>query len=416
MHQLLAAVRKDLRRFSKDPVALIFWLGLPVLIGGLMLLAFGTRGAPTPQVQLLIADEDDSFGSRLLVGAFGQGLAGEIVHAEKVDQTAGRKRLDRGDASALLVIPKGFGAAVLLEEPTRLQLVTNPAQRILPGIAEEMLRLLSEAVFYLHRLVGPELRQILHTTPNSAGHVSDDDVIRNSVAINQVMRQVRSYLFPPVIELETTIEKALAKKPGEPTSLAVWFLPGTLLMALLFAAQGLSNDVWKERELGTLRRLVTTPLGVARFLVGKLLASVVVIAGLALLILTAGMVYLELPWARLPLAAVWAVGAGVLLMLLMLAIQVFASTHRGASFLSFLLIFPLFMVGGSMFPFDVMPKWMSAVGRWTPNGWAVDQLTAILLGRDGPLPLGLAFAVLLVLAAALFTVCHVRMDRAFARR
>ena len=64
--------------------------------------------------------------SRLLLGAMGQGRAGDIIQAEGVDQQAGRQRLDRGEATALLVIPKGFSEALLKEEPTRLLLVVNP--------------------------------------------------------------------------------------------------------------------------------------------------------------------------------------------------------------------------------------------------------------------------------------------------
>ena len=52
----------------------------------------------------------------------------------------------------------GFSEAVLKEEPTRLLLVVNPAQRILPGIVEEFLRVLVDGAFYAHRLIGPELR------------------------------------------------------------------------------------------------------------------------------------------------------------------------------------------------------------------------------------------------------------------
>ena len=60
-----------------------------------------------------------------------------------------------------------------------------------------------------------------------------------------------------------------ADKPGVP--LALLFMPGIILMSVLFAANGLAGDYWSEREQGTLRRLQCSPGGLAAFLVGKAL-------------------------------------------------------------------------------------------------------------------------------------------------
>lgn len=417
MYALLATAYKDLRRYALDPAALAMWLGIPVLIGGLfiMIMGGGDEG-PTPNVHVLIADEDDSFGSRLLLGMFDQQRTESMFHAERVEQSAGRERLDRGEASALLVIPEGFAEAVLREEPTKLVLVTNPSQRIGPSIVEALLELLQEAVFYAHRLIGPEVREIADQALEGEG-VSNATVARWSVSFHQTGQRLERYLSPPVIELETVTPKAEEPEPANASSVpfSFYFLPGMLLMGLLFAAQGLSDDVWKEREAGTLRRIVSTPLGITWFMVGKVAACSVILAGLALIILALGFWYFELPWLRLPLAIVWSTGIGVLLTALMMPVQVFASSHRGASVLSFLVVFPLMMLGGSMFPFEIMPDWLANIGRFTPNGWALLQLKAILLDQQGPLPLPSAFLLLFVVSMALFAVAGIRMVRVFAR-
>jgi ABC-type uncharacterized transport system permease subunit len=54
------------------------------------------------------------------------------------------------------------------------------------------------------------------------------------------------------------------------------------------------------------------------------------------------------------------------------------------------------MLGGSFFPFEAMPRWMAAVGRWTPNGQAVARLKEILDGTASAAPLLLASAAMLV--------------------
>ncbi len=410
MRDLLAVAGKDLRRYTRDPVALLLWLAIPMLMGTFFVLATGGDNGPKPQVQLLIADEDDSFLSRMLVGAARQGRAGEIVRSEQVDQEIGRQKMDRGEASALVVIPKGFSEAVLREKSTRLLLVTNPAQQILPGIVQEMLGMLADAVFYAHRLVGPEIRAMTEGPPR------DEDIVRMSLSMSQTTRKLDRYLFPPAIQLETSIVKPPSDAQDAGLPFVFYSLPGVLMMGLLFAAQGLSDDVWKEREAGVLRRVVTTPLGIPRFLVGKLLAVIVVLAGIALVVLAAGISYVGLPWVRLPLALVWSVAVGVMLTAMMLLLQVSASSRRGASFLTFAVVMPLMMVGGSMFPFEIMPRLLASIGRWTPNGWAVGHLKAILLGTEGLLALAAGFGLMAVFAAALFVPAGIRMHRVFARR
>jgi ABC-type multidrug transport system permease subunit len=79
------------------------------------------------------------------------------------------------------------------------------------------------------------------------------------------------------------------------------------------------------------------------------------------------------------------------------------------------LVFPLIMIGGSFFPFEAMPAWMVSVGRLTPNGWALQQLKAILLREAEAASLAAALAGLLAAALVLFLLAGRRMRTGFAR-
>ncbi len=102
MRAVWISARKDLRRMLRDPMALAMWVGIPVLVAVLLFLVFGRRGEAVPQGRLLVADEDGSLLSSLLAGAFGQGELGNMLMVEKVKPEEGRRRMNRGDASALL--------------------------------------------------------------------------------------------------------------------------------------------------------------------------------------------------------------------------------------------------------------------------------------------------------------------------
>ena len=125
--QIRNNAQKDLQRALRDPVGLLLWMGIPLVIGSLITLATGGTDGPAPQAHVLVVELEE-----------------------------GRRRIDDGDGSTLLVIPEGFGETVLAEEPTTLRLTTNPAQTILPGIVEETLSILTDATFYLHRVLGDE--------------------------------------------------------------------------------------------------------------------------------------------------------------------------------------------------------------------------------------------------------------------
>jgi len=392
-------------------MALLLWLLIPLGVGAGISLAFGGRDGPQPVAQVFIVDEDRTFFSRLLAGAINQ--ASGIMRAEEVELAAGRARIEKGEGSALLIIPKGFGEAVLRETPARLTLITNPEQTILPGIVEESLEVFADGVFYIHRVFGDELRMLAAGPPAGSSTFPDVDVARLSVSFNQAVQRLQTYLFPPAIDLQTT-SAGDAQPQQRPMTLTMLFLPGIVMMSLLFMAQGLSADVWQERAQGTLRRAACAPPGLVTMLLGKMLAWSALILLVAMVILALGMFYLALPLSRLPAALAWSVFSGLAFLLLMLLIQLHATSQRAASILTNSIVFPLLMLGGSMFPTEVMPRWMNSVNRFIPNAWALERLKDILFDRADAASLLAAFSGLSALGLVAFLLSMRRLRRAFA--
>ncbi len=365
MRLVLASARKDLRRIRRDPLALVLWVGIPLFVAAVLVLIFGRGGRP-PQGRLLVADEDRSFASSVLLGVFQREPLRRMLPVEKVSRDEGRRRMDRGEASALLVAPRGFGDAVRRRQPFEIELVTNPSERILPGIAQEVVETALERL----------------ATPSGA---------------------------IPTIRLEV---RALSDKPAAQPDVALLFLPGMLFLSILFLAGNQAGDVWTERAAGTLRRFASSPGRLEQLLGGKLCATGVVLLLLASAALAGARLLLG-SRGNAGVAIVWVVFSGLALYLLFLAIQLYASSQRAAEILMNLIMFPLAMVGGSFFPFETMPAWMAAIGRRTPNGWAVAQLKAILDGAIDPAPLAAAFAGLSLVGALAFWIAVRRVRRAF---
>lgn len=369
MSFIVASLKKDLARWRQDAMAILLWISIPLLIGGLLTALLS--GGAQPRGLLLLVDQDETVLSQLVAGAYGSGELGELIMVEKVSLVDGRERIDEGDASGLLIIPAGFGDAFLNNEPVTLTLKTNPSQTILPGIITNVTEVLLDAGFYVQALFGDEIEEIISATSNVPNNVF---VAAMSVDINNKVAAVAPQLFPPVIDIE--IIAPPAEEPQPP--LALLFLPGIILMAVMFSANGIANDYWIERERGTLRRLVTAPGQLGGFVAGKALAATAVIAAIGGLTLVTGFLYHGIPWSKFPSSLVWIAVSGLGLFAWFATLQMLFSTKKAASLISTLILFPLLMAGGSFFPLAVLPDWIAAIGRIAPNGFVADRLTTEL--------------------------------------
>jgi ABC-type multidrug transport system permease subunit len=405
--KVLLFARKDLLRIRRDPMGLLLWVCIPLLIGSMIALATGGSGGPKPRVELRIADQDGSLLSSALAGGFGMGPLRDLFHVEQVDAAVGSQQLRDDAASALLVIPKGFQAHLLDDVPVELSLVTNPAQRVLPGITQHVLRTFVDLVAVVRMVVRPAL----------FGFASWEDLARESLRMTGsdwrqlgIERWSRGRRWFDPLAIEVVDAPKVAAAPAVGFGAMLW--PGMLLMALFFVAQGLGEDLWEERQLGTLRRVLAGPAGLQPWLLGKILAGASVSALVGAVGLTVGALFFGLSWTTLPLGVPWVALSGMAMLLLFWPLMCIASSARGANVLSSSIGFPLLMLGGSFFPFEAMPRFLADIGRCTPNGWLLARLRALDEGVFEPVQLLAGLAAVAALALVSVRFCAGRLRRA----
>jgi ABC-type Na+ efflux pump permease subunit len=401
----LTSFKKDIARWRQDYLATLIWIAIPLMIGGLVTTLMGSE--VRPRGTLLLVDEDQTFLSELIVGAYSAGELGELISVEETSYESGFERVNDGEASGLLVIPEGFAEAFLESEPVTLTLRTNPSQTILPAIIRNVTEILLDAGFYAHQLFSDEIETFASMTDMP----SDAQVAAIAVAIQNKIESVAPQLFPPVIDIEI-----VEPPPTEPSPpLAMLFMPGVILMAVVFSANGLAGDFWREREQGTLRRLVSTPARLAEFLAGKALAAAAVISIVGGITLVLGFLYHGIAWSKLPSSLAWLIVSGITLFAWFSALQMLFSNQRTASVISMMLVFPLLMAGGSFFPLAVMPDWIAAIGRVSPNGFMAERLTSEITATSAWSIDPASWLLLLVAALAGLSMCAWRLRAGFAR-
>jgi len=402
----MTSFKKDLLRWRQDLLAVVIWLAIPLTVGGLITMLMSGDGA-SPHGVLLMADQDESVLSGLVAGAYSAGDLGDLITVEKTTVEEGTERVNAGEASGLLIIPQGFGNAFLESEPVTLTLRTNPAQTILPGIITDVTEILLDAGFYAHQLFGDEIDSIQEMVNES----SDAAAATIAVDIQSKIGTIAPQLFPPIINVEI-----VELPPSEPQpAFALLYLPGIILMAVMFSSNGLANDFWVERDLGTLRRLVSTPAQLPGFVAGKALAAAVIIGGIGGFTLILGFLYHGVSWTKFPSSLVWTALSGVALFAWFAALQMLFSNKNTASVVSSMLLFPLLMAGGSFFPLAVLPGWIAAIGRVSPNGFVADRLTTEITATGAWIIDPDSWLIVAAAAASGLAICAWRLRSGFAR-
>ena len=110
--------------------------------------------------------------------------------------------MEKGEASAMLHFPKGFTQAYLDGEPVVISVVKNPAERFLPQVVEEGGRIGAEILSQGSRVFRTELEALGSMTRND-GFPSDLAVGGVASGVNQKLRSLERWVFPPVITLDT---------------------------------------------------------------------------------------------------------------------------------------------------------------------------------------------------------------------
>ncbi len=410
MSFLFATFWKDISRWRQDYSAILIWLGIPFLIGGLLTMMMSQDDGGGPIGTLLIADLDDSLLSGFAAGAFSQDEFSDLLGVQQVSEEEGAELIEAGEASGLLIIPKGFQEAFLNETPIKLTLKTNPSQTILPGIIEDVTSVLLDAGFYLQATFGPEIAEIQDVTELETP--SDLFVSDMAVQIRDKLERLGPRLSP--LPFDVLI---VAPPPTEPRpDLALLFLPGIVLMALMFAAQGLAGDYWQERDSGALRRLVSTPGLLSRFVLGKAMAAGVIVVLIGGLTLFLGFLYHDVMWQKFLPSMLWITLSGIGLFAWFSALQMFLPNSRSANLLSTIVVFPLLMMGGSFFPLEALPDWMATIGRMSPNGFVVDRLGHELTSATAWSFDLKAWSIIAAMTVSGLAMCSWRLQTGFARR
>jgi ABC-2 type transport system permease protein len=393
----LAVAWKDLLIVLKDKGALAVYFLMPLLFASLLGMAFGNTGSGETTIELavlLVNQDSGSYGEMLADGLKG---AEVLVVEEMSDAVLADQRVASSDAAAALVIPAGFSTKIDAGEPVEVTIIKDPTQpeaaNIVAGITNQAMTeigVLGELRYGIHAVLAqapdydqapPELRQAIEAQ-----------------TLGVVWTQVQQMRQNPVIAVQgEAMAGAEELQPWDPIT---YYIPSFTVAFAFFLIGQMAATLLREKEEGTFRRLMSSPVPRGSIIGGKMLAYVIVVFLQVIVLFSVGYALFQMPLGESPLA----------LLLLTLALALASSSlgmllgalctsSKQAERLGMVLGFILLALGGSIFPLFRAEGFIGILSRLTPGAWGIEGYMGLVadnwtLARTAPNILALlGFAV-----------------------
>lgn len=358
-------LRKEFIQLRRDRLTLAMVVVLPAV----QLLLFGyairteVRNLPT-----VVLDESRSSESRALIDVM-RNTGNFRVTGSVANRTELRRVIERGDASAAVIIPPDFAVNLKRGRGATAQIIVDAADPMASSAAISGASLAGAA------------RSAAILAERAGGRTPLE--VRVRPWYNPGMRS-EAYIVPGVIGVLLSI-----------TALVV-----------------MSLAVVRERERGTLEQLVVTPLSKTGLLLGKVLPFVAVGYVQMTVVLLLGRVVFDIP-VRGSLLLLYAIaGAFITANLgIGLLISTAVKSQVQATQLGYFVMLPNILLSGFMFPREAMPEFAQWIGLALPLTYFLAILRGILLKSASLNAIWPETLALVTMAVVLFSLSVLRFRK-----
>ena len=377
----LAMAGASLRRLSRDRTALFFMVVMPVFV----ILVIGTVSAQPDRFRVgLVTPAGSAEGAE--VGRALEASPGLKVRRSD-DLGRARTALRRGELSTVVEVPTGIDEDLRARRPVE---VTVFADR-----NDSTQRAAAQAVSAV--VAGRSARIAAARSYQAQGGDSFEASMQAVLALEPAV--------PPVGVRTTVVDATSDYLPD-----GFGYSAPTMLILFVFITSLTGGAAMIEsRRLGIHDRMLAAPVSTGTIVAGESLSYLAVALIQSAIIIGVGATVFGVSWgdpvAAGALVAVWAlVGTGTG----MLAGTLFR-TQEQATAIGTTAGVAAGMLGGCMWPLEIVPAALRTIGHVVPHAWAVDGWIRILshdAGLTGVLP---QVAVLAVFATVLLVTASVRL-------
>lgn len=389
MRKMIAIALKDLRIRFSNPMEWAFFLILPVFFS---LIIGGSTGAPKDsRVGFYVVDEAQTSLSTSLVDALN---ASTSVRPELKDRQEALKDLDERKVSAVLLLPAGLDWDAISTAAQSVEL------RQLAGSTNAFV--VQQAVQAALGQVSSAVQIASFSTEQGEQLVGFANQAERSAWFTQALSGAQTALQVSPNRVLETIADVADPVPYDPkTNSSI----GQMITWVFIPLIGLSGMLAYERQIGTLRRLLTSPTSRSVYLGGTVIGMVLT-AMLQMTILVAFSKFvLHVNWGNSVLAiAMMLVSSTLAAAALGTMLGTLVKTESQANGLSIMVGMVMAMLGGCWYPLELFPQAVQSVVRVLPTTWTMQGMLDITLRGQGPSGVVLEMLVLFGFALVFFVV------------
>ncbi|MEE9362972.1 MAG: ABC transporter permease [Cellulophaga sp.] len=357
--------KKDLKLFLRDKRSVFLTFLLPILLISLFAFAFGGIGNSTNSakpIALLVADVDQTPKSKKLISKLDSLDGLRLILS---DLKKSKTQVRKGKYAAVLVIHKGYKDSLFARKNPPVELWYDEAKEMEIGMLQHALisTLMSE--------IGKQNAQQNIKTYLNKQFPAMDSNLRNTIledAVKNNENNKASFSSKSVLKLTS-----ISGDTKENRNLGlIQAVSGTAILMLLFSVAGLGTSILEEKENGTIKRLLFSPIKGSTILYGKMLfAFFIAVVQLTTMFLFSWVAFsLDLSM-NIPALILMILATSFAVSSFGIFLAAISKTRKQAESLSTLIILVMSAVGGSMIPLFIMPVIMQKIAVFSLNYWGI---------------------------------------------
>lgn len=297
MRNALAVAWKELQLLWRDKGELAVLFIMPVMFASIIGSAFGGSGTPGIHVYVVNLDE----------GEYGRQIEDALddIAALRVDKLGSEWEADGlvadGGALAAIIIPAGLSEAVETFGRAEVRVITDPTQQqyasIVTGVVNDVV-----APVALRGEIKHGIEVVFRESPAYGNLTAEQRAGMEAQTLGAIMTQLQRMFEAPLIAVRSEQPDGLTVRNLE--SAVAYSVPSYAVMFTFFVMGTVGSALLREKEEGTLRRLMAAPIGRGAIIGGKVLAFVLVVLLQVLVVFGVGRAFFGVSFGGSPLGFV----------------------------------------------------------------------------------------------------------------
>lgn len=378
---ILSVAWKELQVIAKDRGALAVLFLMPLIFtaiqGGGNLATTEEGDDPAILLDVCLVNEDS--------GLFGMEVVKAIEGIKELNVTLydtvteAEERVAKGEVAAAILIPADFSAKIDAHTSTAVEVIVDPAEPMGASIVSGIMNQVVAEV-----TVWGEVQYGVRSILDESGLLADASAeVRGAVeaqSLGVIMTQLNEMRRNPAIAVVSEDLEGTQVEGGWVIPFVTRIFAGYTVMFIFFIVGTSATSLLREREEGTLRRLLAAPIPRGAVIAGKMLAYMVLACLQVVVIFGVATLFFQVSLGNSPVAlVVLTLSVALVATALGMMVAALAKTAKQADNIGVVMGIVLAGIGGAISLGPATSTRVPVLANLTPHAYAVDSYYSLMV-------------------------------------